>query len=673
MTQKVVVLQTAAGIQRDGTTFASPSYVDGQWVRFQYGRPRKIGGYYGSFLNAMDISRGMIIQSQNGQSWVISGFANGIQQWIIANDQAIGTGPTSILPLGPLGSVIITNQGGAYTNGTYTGVSITPASGLGSGATVTVYISSNQITTLTITSVGSGYEYLDTFTISSASIGGTGSGFVGTIGSISYYSPNANTLWQFDSGYDPGGTGNNNLIAHPGQNLQYIDSTINTRPLIGTFTGSTLSAVGVFTASGTTTSGSASITFATTIVAIGPGVLISGTGIPTNAYVISAITSGGVWTATISANATASGTVTLTFDNNISVSGGVCMLYPYLFVYGNNGLIQNCSAGNFNNWTSADSNANNVSSTKVVKGLPLRGGTTSPSGLFWTLDSLVRVSYAPQTVGTSALYWRYDIVSSQTSIMSSSCVIEYDGIYYWAGTDRFLMYNGVVQEVPNNQNQNWFFDGLNISQRQKVWVSKVPRWGEIWWFYPRGTATECNDAIIYNVREKTWYDAGLADGANRSAGTFSEVFRKPIWASNTANSTSNYTLWSHEQGTDQVYLNNVNAINSYFETNTLGSDNGLVGSSQGGDNLWTRLERVEPDFVQSGNMTMTITGKGYADDTDQVSAPYTFSPSTLKIDLKEQRREMRIRFTSNTQNGNFFMGRVILNVETGDVRGTGSP
>jgi len=252
-------------------------------------------------------------------------------------------------------------------------------------------------------------------------------------------------------------------------------------------------------------------------------------------------------------------------------------------------------------------------------------------------------------------------------------VIEYDGIFYWAGTDRFLMYNGVVQEVPNSQNQNWFFDGLNISQRQKVWVSKVPRWGEIWWFYPRGTATECNDAIIFNVREKCWYDAGLADGANRSAGTFSEVFRKPIWASNIANSTSNYTLWSHEQGTDQVYLNNVNAINSYFETNTLGSDNGLVGASQGGDNLWTRLERVEPDFVQTGNMTMTVTGKGYADDTDQVSTPYSFTPTTLKIDLKEQRREMRIRFTSNTQNGNYFMGRVILNVEAGDVRGTGSP
>jgi hypothetical protein len=350
------------------------------------------------------------------------------------------------------------------------------------------------------------------------------------------------------------------------------------------------------------------------------------------------------------------------------------MLYPYLFAYGNNGLIKNCAAGDFNNWTSADSNENNVASNKIVKGMPLRGGTTSPSGLFWSLDSVIRVTYAPQNVGTSTLYWRYDLISSQSSILSSSCVIEYDGIFYWIGVDRFLMYNGVVQEVPNVQNLNWFFDGINLAQRQKVWASKVPRWGEIWWFYPRGTSTECNDAIIYNVREKCWYDAGEALGARRSAGYFSDVFTKPIWADNVSNSTGNNTLWIHESGVNQTSLTNVNAINSSFETNVLGANTGLVGSTQGaGDNLWTRIDRVEPDFVQNEMMELVVTGKGYADDTDVSSDPYLFDPTTLKIDMKEQRREMRLKFTSNTVNGDYFMGRVVLNIETGDVRGTGNP
>ena len=765
-TQKVAVLQVKAGIQRDGTEFAAPSYRDGQWVRFQYGRPRKIGGYTGAFLNAPEISRGMINQSQSGITYVISGFASSVQRWAIANDQAIGTGPQQIFAIGSITTYAITNAGLGYVNGTYTGVSPVTTSGNGTGATFTVVVSGNVVTTITATANGTGYGYGDTFAFTNASIGGnalstvavtgtagqfscastitlavnqpivvtgtltgtaTGIGpgtyyvkvggtttftlsasiggaaitttagsttgltfnpitsFTGTINSVTYYGlnvapssnyyqANSNTLWQFDIGYDPYGTGILNLIAHPGVNLTNIDNTVNTRPLLGSLTGTALTPVGVFTATGTTTNTSTSVTFTSTNVAMGAGVSVSGTGIQAGTTIVSASLVSSVWTVVLSLPATASGTVLLTFDNNISVSGGACMLYPYLFVYGNNGLIQNCSAGNFNNWTSADSNSNNVASTKIIKGMPLRGGTTSPAGLFWSTDSVIRVTYAPQTVGTSTLYWRYDLVTGQSSIMSSQCVIEYDGIIYWAGVDRFLMYNGVVQEVENTQNLNWFFDNLNVSQRQKVWASKIPRWGEIWWFYPRGTSTECNDAIIYNVREKCWYDAGLADGANRSAGYFSEVFRKPIWAGNVANSTGNYTLWVQESGTNQTYLNSVNAVNSYFETNVLGTSTGLVGYAQGaGENLWTRLDRVEPDFQQSGTMSMVVTGKGFADDTDIASAPYNFDATTLKIDLKEQRREMRLRFISNIVTGDYFMGRVVLNVETGDVRGTGNP
>ena len=365
---------------------------------------------------------------------------------------------------------------------------------------------------------------------------------------------------------------------------------------------------------------------------------------------------------------------TLTFDNNIAVSGGCVVIHPYLFVYGNNGLIQNSSAGDFADWVAADANANNVATGKIVKGLPIRGGSTSPSGLFWASDALIRVSFAPSSSGGTNYYWTYDLVSSQTSIMSSSGVIEYDGIFYWAGVDRFLSYNGVVQEIPNSNNQNYFFDNINLAQRQKVWATKVPRYGEIWWFYPKGDATECTDAIIYNVREKSWYDAGQALGARRSAGVFSEVFPKPIWAGNEANTDGKYTLWQHETGTDRVYRKDVTAIQSYFETFSVGTLGGLVGTQQQpGDNLWTRIERIEPDFVQTGEMSVVVTGEGYADDVPVTSAPYTFSPTTLKVDMREQRREMRLRFESNVAGGNYQTGRVLLSLTTGDVRGTGNP
>lgn len=587
MSAKVISLNILPGIQRDGTVFDSTMYVDGRWVRFQRGRPRKIGGYKGIFQNATDISRGMVMNSSNGLNYVYSGYNNGVQYWVTDNDDGVGSGPNAI--------------------------------------------------TMT-----SGFTASD------------------------------ENLWQFDIGYDSNGSGNETIVAHPGLNLINIDNSVNTPVLIGNYPGGAMSPVGQFTASVALNSTTTGIITGTD-ARVGAGQLVTGTGIPVGTTVVSATPSGGNTSVVFSNAATVTSTQTLTFDNQINVSGGCVLIYPFLFVYGNNGLIQNSSAGNFQNWVAADANANNVATGKIVKGLPVRGGTTSPSGLFWSLDSLIRVSYAPQTVGSGTIYWRYDIISTQTSILSSQCVIEYDGIYYWIGTDRFLMYNGVVQEITNNANTNFFFDNLNYNQRQKVWVSKVPRFGEIWWFYPSGDSEECNNAIIYNVREKVWYDAGFALGARRSAGVFSEVFRFPIWAGNELDG-GNTILWQHETGVNRVNLTQETAIQSYFETNSIGWVNGGPGQSQpAGNNVWIRLERIEPDFVQSEEMSVVVTGKGYAEGEDEVSEPYTFDPDTLKVDMRQQRREMRLRFQSNIVNGNYQMGRVLLSAEIGDVRSTGNP
>jgi hypothetical protein len=429
-------------------------------------------------------------------------------------------------------------------------------------------------------------------------------------------------------------------------------------------------------------------------------------------------------------------------------------------------------------------------------------------------------------VGTPAQYWRYDTISGQSSILSSQSAIEYDGIYYWCGVDRFLLYNGTVKEIQNTFNQNYFFDNLNYAQRQKVWVTKVPRFGEIWWFYPRGDATECTDAIIYNVREDVWYDAGEALGARRSAGYFSQVFHYPVEASwdvsaeefvfsgtystvsgsaflysdtystkvalqqvisganitagtkviaitssniktlgaitggssyvngtylnvpltggsgidaeatvvvsggavttvtvtargagyqvadvlsannanlggagsgfaipvatlyvqaiemsvaatGSASSTLTFSLpanridvYQHEIGVDAVNGQNVTSIESYFETNDLGWVSG--GPSQpamDGINKWLRLERVEPDFVLEGEMTLYVTGRPYAQSDDYQSVPYVFDPTTNKIDMKEQRRELRLKFVSNVAGGDYQLGRVICSADFGDVRG----
>jgi len=690
MVKKVFTIDTLPGVQRDGTIFDMNFYTDALWVRFQRGRPRKIGGYRAITTDANGYSRGLYINSVDGNNQVFNGYNNGLEVVNIDNN-GIGSGINQIdfgAPILTLGTI---TGGSGYTNGTYTNVPLT--GGSGSGALATIVVAGNFVTTVTVTNVGNYYDAGNILSATTASIGGTGSGFSVPVATTKgFFTPSDLNLWQFDSMFDSQGSGNQLLLAHPGQNLEQIDAIVNTPVFAGDISGTKMSPL--------------------------------------------ADTSGSTPTGDL-----------------IEVSGGVVVLHPYVFVYGDNGLIKNCTAGNPFNWNGADANETNVSSTKIVKGLPVRGGSNAPSGLFWSLDSLIRVSYTPTTVTVAGspqtFYWRYDIISSQSSIMSSQSVIEYDGIYYWIGVDRFLLYNGVVKEIKNTFNQNYFFDNLNYNQRQKVYANKVPRFGEIWWFFPSGDSEECNDCIIYNIREDCWYDAGGALGANRTAGFFSTVFafpvnagatlseltevfsttattvngspnieipisnlvalnqqvigtgitnislviaiapsatpnyytvtlNKPATASGTVpvtfNTTANrVTLWQHEIGTDEVIFESSNAIDSFFQTSDLGFvAGGPAQTTPVGENYWVNLERVEPDFVQEGEMTLQVTGRPYAQSSDVASQEYTFDPNTGKIDMRQQRREIRLRFRSNVSGGTYQMGKVLLSVTLGDVRPFGN-
>jgi len=73
--------------------------------------------------------------------------------------------------------------------------------------------------------------------------------------------------------------------------------------------------------------------------------------------------------------------------------------------------------------------------------------------------------------------------------------------------------------------------------------------------------------------------------------------------------------------------------------------------------------------VQEGEIELYVTGRPYAQEADQTSTAYVFDANTGKIDMKEQRRELRLKFVSNTEGGDYQLGKVIITADLGDVRG----
>jgi hypothetical protein len=88
---------------------------------------------------------------------------------------------------------------------------------------------------------------------------------------LTNFTPNQYNLWQFDSLFDSQGSGNELLIGHPGQNLLYIDSNVNTPVLGGDTLGTTMSAIGVFTATATTVNTNTTITLSAANALVGAG------------------------------------------------------------------------------------------------------------------------------------------------------------------------------------------------------------------------------------------------------------------------------------------------------------------------------------------------------------------------------------------------------------------
>ena len=985
MADKIYSLNVPHGIKRDGTNFETGEFTEGQWTRFQRGRPRKAGGYRLMSANPFtnQIPRGMVSQSKDGNTYSFAGSKAGLTVYINSNDNGIGQGPfvcnigneifavavrsatasntlTFVGDQTPSGSNIFTGgqqiqiwNSTTKSYSTYT---------LGAAGSSVYYTPSNNTTTIVTTTVPS-----PTFTTVTPAIV--------TVSKSSRY--NSSTLdqytWNFGINYSPNG-GAYSVIAHGPRNLINIDSTEQTQVYVGNivpnYGGAWISSGVTFTAAATNTSkllfngdqtgfftpllnisttatgainttytvlsSSASLGLASTLTVgagIGDSVLSvigdqtalfpigTNLSIGSNNYGVTAIyvstttpvyangsTSFGInrelvqtypagtnvynltTTVTLTAPITAAagipaGTNIFSFDTAgatpswtftaladttgqnptgapIKTDGGVCVLYPFVFVYGSNGFIANnhvasyapssttttsyvqagtvsgniaanattmsvsgsaittfpagtvisfTSAGtttysvvgtpvydgtkttfsvtpaivtavtsgaivykqtvttvstgtylqnSFTDWNGPTANQVNLAAGKILKGLPVRGGTNSPSGLFWATNALIRVSFT----GSAPLYWSNDIISTDCTCISGSAVVQQDSVYYWMGTDRFYLYNGTVQVLPNEKNLNWVYDNLNYTYRSKVWGVSVPKFNEIWWFYPRGLSTECNAVVIYNTKDNIWYDLGEADGCRRSCGVAPGIFPYPIFAGHDytpvfgtvfdnattvttnsvtipgnqtqnvpgtfltiinpnlsatekANSTTvfqiatcvytpldpvtllgdytvftftqnftvlptvpgnllvyqtigGYPLWQHDFNKDKVFYTDITAIKSYIETSDIGFLNGDPSTDTNAVGLNRRMKmfRLEPDFVQNGQMTLQIYGRAYPSDSDTIDGYYTFDPDTQKIDFHEEFRILRLRFGSNEVGGDFQMGRCLVICEPGDER-----
>jgi hypothetical protein len=131
-----------------------------------------------------------IEMATNGISLII---VDGIAGWVYT----FATNTLAKIGFGMVPGII--TPGTLYTNGTFLNVPIT--GGTGTGATATIVVAGGGVTSVTFTLQGNGYHVSDLLSVSSASIGGTGSGFNVMVAQINSGFPNNANSVTFIDGY----------------------------------------------------------------------------------------------------------------------------------------------------------------------------------------------------------------------------------------------------------------------------------------------------------------------------------------------------------------------------------------------------------------------------------------------------------------------------------------
>lgn len=365
------------------------------------------------------------------------------------------------------------------------------------------------------------------------------------------------------------------------------------------------------------------------------------------------------------------------------VSGGMLFSNPCLYLYGNNGTILRSKTSDPLNFAGGDSGVYKISENKLIFGASIRGGTNSPSFLFWTENSVIYLTNVADPANTQQpVDFQREEVTTNSSLMSSRAVVQYDSLFFWLGTDRIFVYNGIVDSVKNDVNFEFFLENVDLNKRQKIYGYKVARYGEVRWAYPEKANRNnpnigCTRELVYNVRENSWYDTAIRRDCVTVYEATGDIFSYGDSCTNYPYNPANTykSIWKQEFGYNEVRLGGQGYnIPSFFTSPYFGYAAFNPAKNGNAIDKYIVLDQIEPDFpaptgynrTVNDELVIGVSYKKYASTPITSIAPLTYNlyPETSpgKIDLRLSARFMTVTFACVYP---YNVGTILINYKEG--------
>jgi hypothetical protein len=266
-------------------------------------------------------------------------------------------------------------------------------------------------------------------------------------------------------------------------------------------------------------------------------------------------------------------------------------------------------------------------------------------------------------------------VASNAGLIGQHAAVYANGAMWWMGaTGGFYVYDGTVKAVPCLVEDFVFTNngagdlGLNYNSGEIIYAGINELYSEVNWFYPSTNSTVIDRCVTYNFSEQIWYTSSLDrttwEGSTVYAAPFATDFQASLTPTYpTVNGVSNGAtiLYQHETGVNQENADGTEtAISSYIQSGEF--EIGAEGEGQ----YFMSVSRFIPDFKSlSGDAQVTIFVNRYPQSTATSSplGPFTVTSSTTKIDTRARGRLAAVKIATDGLNESWRYGTFSFDVK----------
>ena len=280
--------------------------------------------------------------------------------------------------------------------------------------------------------------------------------------------------------------------------------------------------------------------------------------------------------------------------------------------------------------------------------------------LIFTDTSLHGMQYVgpPYTFGFQQL-------GANCGCLAPHAAADVNGVAFWMGTEAFYVFDGTVKKMPCTV-QDYVFKDINLTQKEKFHVGVNSQFNEVTWWYCSANSNYIDRFVTFNYLESVWSVGTLSRTAWTDIGTFVRPLATNFLQNSTAATIS--TIYGLTAGRARVY-NQEDGVNADGSPIMSFIKSGYFDIGDGDNMLYMR--RFIPDFKnQVGDLTVRLLLRPYPQAPASPSSldPYVIAPGTEKVDTRARGRQISLQIESDEVDNNWRFGTLRVDVQPDGLR-----